>query len=272
MSTYPAYPQFELPPMGRNLPSSLEEISYSDLGQLFEYIRNHPEMQLKSVYFDKLIDTVRFATGSVATGEYDLFKVPIGSMTTEYNGSTQYKKSRIDTNMVAQGQLPDGHHFWACNMQAKVSISGLLDDSVQSSGDNLGLPSAPGIESAIVAADAINATNLIQAIGESIHLVFTLDGNEFEGGAVEEFPSRYGYSGYAGGFAYVPGTAGTTIAANETCVNIGFGQPVSWPIARYIKSLRTFGVKLRVYNPFTNTRQFRLKILLEGIRAKPIVG
>jgi hypothetical protein len=268
----PAYPQFELPPMGRNLPSALEEISYNDLGQLFDYIRNHPEMQFKSVYFDKLVDTVRFDTGAVPANEFEMFKVPLGSMTTAYNGTTNYKKSRIDTNMVAQGQLPDGHHFWAVNMQAKVSVSGLLDNTVQTSGDNITLPSDPGLENQVVAADAVNATNLIQAIGESIHLIFTLDGNEFEGGAIEEFPSRYGYSGYAGGFAYVPGTAGTTIAANETCVNIGFGQPVNWPIARYIKGLRTFGVKLRVYNNFTNTRQFRVKVLLEGIRAKPVVG
>ena len=133
-------------------------------------------------------------------------------------------------------------------MQAKMAISELLDNAINNSNDNLDLASDPGLENQIVAADALNAVNLAQAILESMTITFNLDGTDFEGGALEEFPSRYGLSGFAGGFAYVPGTAGTTIAANETVVNNGFGQPFNWPIIRHLKGQQNFSVKVRAHS------------------------
>ena len=107
---------------------------------------------------------------------------------------------------------------------------------------------------------------------ESLTFTFSLNNTRFERGPGITFPTRYGLSGYAGGFAYVPGTAGTTIAANECAVNNGFGTPRPFAQVRHIPSLYNFGVIMKVNNAFTVTRPFRVRVVFEGVSANAITA
>lgn len=253
-------------------PSVFDYATPSDIGNLAQQIVNQPGSRVASVYSDKLYDTALFDAASITQQEVTLFSNPINSISRTIGSSTSYRVGEHFTNMTNQNQLPAGNEFWAVNMQAALVISGLNDDSVNSTGDNPGLASAPGLESAIVAADGLNAVNLAQVICESISLTFTLNNVRFERGPVKFFPTRYGLTGFAGGFAYVPGTAGTTIAANETAVNNGFGQPVPFALVRHIPSLYNFGVIMKINNTFTSSRPFRLSVVLEGVRGNSITA
>ena len=252
-------------------PSVLDFTTASEFGQLAQMISEQGGRPA-SVYTDTLYDTALFDPGSLTAQERIMFSVPIGGQNTTIVGGSSYQVGEQFTNMTNAQQLPAGNEFWAINMQVSLVISGLLDNAVNSSGNNPGLSSDPGLENQIVAADALNATNLAQAILESLSFTFSLNNVRFERGPGILFPTRYGLSGYAGGFAYVPGTAGTTIAANEAAVNNGFGQPRPFAVVRYIPSLYNFGVIMKITNAFTVTRPFRVRVILEGVRANAITA
>lgn len=252
-------------------PSVLDYTTASEFGQLAQMIAENGG-RAASVYTDTLYDTALFDAGSLTQQERVLFSVPIGGQNTTLVGGTTYQVGEQFTNMTNAQQLPAGNEFWAINMQVALTISGLLDNAVNASGNNPGLASDPGLENQIAAADALNATNLAQAILESLTFTFSLNNTRFERGPGIVFPTRYGLSGYAGGFAYVPGTAGTTIAANEVAVNNGFGTPRPFAMVRHIPSLYNFGVIMKVNNAFTVTRPFRVRLVLEGVRANAITA
>ena len=253
-------------------PSTFDFATPSEIGALAAQIQNSSNGRIASVYSDILYDTALFDAASITQQEITLFSNPINSISRTIGSGTSYRVGEQFTNMTNQNQLPAGNEFWAVNMQVSLVVSGLLDNAVNSSGDNPGLASDPGLENQIVAADALNAVNLAQVILESISFTFTLNNVRFERGPAKYFPTRYGLSGFAGGFAYVPGTAGTTIAANETAVNNGFGQPRPFAIVRHIPSLYNFGVIMKINNTFTSTRPFRLGLVLEGVRANSVTA
>lgn len=251
-------------------PSVMDYANYQDIQALAAAIQGGG--RAASVYSDILFDTLLVDAGALTAQEVTMFSVPVGSQNRSLVGNNTYRVGEHFTNMTNQNQLPAGNEFWAVNMQVALSISGLLDNAVNSSGDNPGLASDPGLENQIMAADALNATNLAQAILESFSFTFTLNNVRFERGPGKFWPTRYGLSGFAGGFAYVPGTAGTTIAANEAAVNNGFGVPRPFAMARHIPALYNFGVIAKVNNAFTVTRPFRLSVIMEGVRANSITA
>ena len=253
-------------------PSVLDFVTNSDVGALAGALVNANGARLASVYSDILYDTALFDAASITQQEVTLYSNPINSINRTIGNSTQYRVGEQFTNMTNSNQLPAGNEFWAINMQVALIISGLNDDTVNTTGDNPGLASAPGLENAIAAADALNATNLAQVILESLSFTFTLNNVRFERGPGKFWPTRYGLSGFAGGFAYVPGTAGTTIAANETAVNNGFGTPRPFAIVRHIPSLYNFGVIMKINNAFTSPRPFRLSVVMEGVRANSVTA
>ena len=253
-------------------PSTLDGFDAKTSAIIAAAQKQYPNLQLKSFYGLRLYDTARVAAGAALnSSEFSLFANPVGSQQTELNGTTQYTKSKLDTNMDNARQLPAGQFAWITSIQARVIVSGSLDNTTQT-GANLGLANDPGEGSDIVAADDVQAVNLAQAAYESIYASFSYNQTKFEEGPLYLFPSRYGMSGFSGNAAYIPGTAGTTIMQNETVVNNGFGMVFTLPIVRQIDSLYTFAVTLQALNTFTPTRNFRIQIILEGLGAKSITG
>lgn len=265
-----AAPNVNFPGVGAGLPSTFDYVTPTQIGELARRISEDRaagnDGRLVSLYGDVLYDSFRILSGTLAEGEYDLFSTPKGQQATPLNGgaAAAYRKTLAQTNMTSANQLPGGNEFWAVNMQVYLALSGLLDDTTNPDGSVI----SPGIESAAVAADAVNATNLMQTLQENISVTFYINGTEFEGGPIGLFPSRFGISGYAANFAYIPGAAGTTIGINETGINNGFGVPRELPIVRHIPPLTQFGVKLRVHSTFTMTRIVNAKVAFEGIRGK----
>lgn len=253
-------------------PSTLDGLNAQLIQQILSDTQRYPGLTYKSFYGERLYDTARVAAGTaLPTSEFQLFANPFGSTQTEINGTTQYSKTLIDTNMTNARQLPAGQYAWITSIQVRCTLTGQLDDSVQT-GANLGLANAPGLGNTLVAADDVIAVNLIQAALESFIIKFNYAGTDFEKGPLYLFPSRYGVSGVSGGFAYIPGTAGTTIAQNETIFNNGFGGVYTLPVVRQIDSLYQFNVALQAFNNFVPTRNFRIQVILEGLGAKSVVG
>lgn len=252
--------------------STLDHVDPQQYGLIQQIIQSNPGARLASFYGLRLYDVARVTAGTAFNqNEYELFAVPVGQQTTEMNGTTQYTKTKIDTNMSVSRQLPASQEAWITSIQVRVLISGSLDDSTQT-GANLGLANAPGTGASLAAADDILATNLAQAALESIYLKFSYNQTVFEEGPLYLFPSRYGISGYSGNVAYTPATAGSAVIQNETAVNNGFGFVYRLPIFRHIESLYQFNVTLQAINNFTPSRNFRIQTILEGLGAKGVTG
>jgi len=252
--------------------STLDHVDPAQYGMIQQILQANPGARLASFYGLRLYDVARVQSGTALNqNEFELFATPVGQQTTEMNGTTQYTKTKIDTNMSVSRQLPASQEAWITAIQVRVLISGSLDDTVQT-GNNLGLANNPGIGTAIVAADDVLATNLAQAALEGIYLKFSYNQTTFEEGPLYLFPSRYGISGYSGQVNVTPNAAGTGVVQNETAVNNGFGFVYRLPIFRHIESLYQFNVTLQALNTFTPTRNFRIQVILEGLGAKGVTG
>jgi len=258
---------------GGALMSTLDHVSPDSYDMISKIIKANPGARLASFYGLRLYDTARVQAGTaLGSSEFELFATPVGQSTTEMNGTTQYTKSKIDTNMSVSRQLPASQEAWITSIQVRVLISGSLDDTVQT-GANLGLANNPGIGTGVLAADDILATNLAQAALEGIYLRFSYNQTTFEEGPLCLFPSRYGVSGYAGGVQMANNKDATaTIVQNETAVNNGFGYVYRLPVYRHIESLYQFNTTVQALNTFTPTRNFRIQVILEGLGAKGVTG
>jgi hypothetical protein len=252
--------------------STLDNVDPSQYQMIANIIRDNPGARLASFYGLRLYDVARVAAGTAFnSSEFELFATPVGQQTTEMNGSTQYTKSRIDTNMSVSRQLPASQEAWITSIQVRVLISGNLDVTTQT-GANLGLANNPGLGTSLTAAMDAQATNLAQAALESIYLKFSYNQTTFEEGPLYLFPSRYGISGYSGPVNVTPNAAGTGVIQNETAVNNGFGYVYRLPVFRHIESLYQFNATLQALNTFTPTRNFRIQVILEGLGAKGVTG
>ena len=253
-------------------PSTMDGFDARQNAIIAQAMKKYPFLQIKSFYGERLYDSARVTAGTaLPLNEFPLFAVPIGSQQTELNGTTQYTKTRLDTNMTTARQLPAGQYAWITSIQARVLLTGQLDDTVQT-GANLGLANAPGITTSAVAADSIVGVNLIQAVLESVVGTFQYNQTNFETGPLYLFPSRYGVSGVAGGFLFTSAAAGTAVAQNEALYNNGYGFVYTLPVVREIGSLYQFGFNLQPLNNFVPTRNFRIQIILEGLGAKAVTG
>lgn len=252
--------------------STLDHVDPAQYGMIQQIIQSNPGARLASFYGLRLYDVARVAAGSAFnSNEFELFATPVGQQTTEMNGTTQYTKTKIDTNMSVSRQLPASQEAWITSIQVRVLISGNLDVTSQT-GNNLGLANNPGLATSLTAPMDVQATNLAQAAFESIYLKFSYNQTTFEEGPLYLFPSRYGVSGYSGQVNVTPNAAGTGVIQNETAVNNGFGYVYRLPIFRHIESLYQFNVTLQALNTFTPTRNFRIQVILEGLGAKGVTG
>lgn len=254
-------------------PSTLDSIDPSQYQLISDIVKKMKGGRLASLYGLRLFDTARIAAGTaLPTSEFELFANPVGTQQTELNGTTQYTKSFIDTNMRTTRQLPQGQEAWITSIQCRVLISGMLDDTTQT-GANLGLANDPGDGDGAAAADNVLATNLAQAAYEGIYLRFYYNQTVFEEAPLWGFPSRYGVSGFAGGFSLKQETAvADAVGQNEVAVNNGFGFVFRLPVVRHIDSLYQFSVSLQALNNFVPTRNFRIQVILEGLGAKSVTG
>lgn len=257
---------------GGAMPSTLDHVSPDSYDMISKIVKANPGARLASFYGLRLYDTARVAAGTaLGSSEFELFATPVGQSTTEMNGTTQYTKTKIDTNMSVSRQLPASQEAWITSIQVRVLITGSLDDTTLT-GNNLGLANNPGIGTAVVAADDILATNLAQAALEGIYLRFSYNQTTFEEGPLCLFPSRYGISGYSGQINVTPNAAGTGVVQNETAVNNGFGYVYRLPVYRHIESLYQFNTTVQALQTFTPTRNFRIQVILEGLGAKGVTG
>lgn len=257
---------------GGAMPSTLDHVSPDSYDMISKIIKANPGARLASFYGLRLYDTARVAAGTaLGSSEFELFATPVGQSTTEVNGTTQYTKTKIDTNMSVSRQLPASQEAWITSIQVRVLITGSLDDTTLT-GNNLGLANNPGIGTAVAAADDILATNLAQAALEGIYLRFSYNQTTFEEGPLCLFPSRYGISGYSGQINVTPNAAGTGVVQNETAVNNGFGYVYRLPVYRHIESLYQFNTTIQALQTFTPTRNFRIQVILEGLGAKGVTG
>ena len=253
--------------------STLDHVDPAQYGMIQQILQANPGARLASFYGLRLYDVARVKAGTAFnSNEFELFAVPVGQQATEMNGTTQYTKTKQDTNMSVSRQLPASQEAWITAIQVRVLFSGMLDKSVQESGSSLGLASNPGTGASAGANDDVLVTNLAQAALESIYLKFSYNQTTFEEGPLYLFPSRYGISGYSGQVNVTPNAAGTGVVQNETAVNNGFGYVYRLPIFRHIESLYQFNVTLQALNTFTPTRNFRIQVILEGLGAKGVTG
>lgn len=252
--------------------STLDHVDPAQYGMIQQIIQANPGARLASFYGLRLYDVARVTAGTAFnSNEFELFATPVGQQTTEMNGTTQYTKTKIDTNMSVSRQLPASQEAWITSIQVRVLISGNLDVTSQT-GNNLGLANNPGLATSLTAPMDVQATNLAQAAFESIYLKFSYNQTTFEEGPLYLFPSRYGVSGYSGQVNVTPNAAGTGVIQNETAINNGFGYVYRLPIFRHIESLYQFNVTLQALNTFTPTRNFRMVVILEGLGAKGVTG
>jgi hypothetical protein len=65
-----------------------------------QILQANPGARLASFYGLRLYDVARVQSGTALNqNEFELFATPVGQQTTEMNGTTQYTKTKIDTNM-----------------------------------------------------------------------------------------------------------------------------------------------------------------------------
>ena len=210
-----------------------------------------------------LYDRIRYKAGAaVPTTEQQLFTSGFGQSVSVVNaGSETYSKDKFDTNLQEGNRLPRGQFFVIDSIQAKVTISGETDTTYPTSGAGTEQPTDT------TAAAAITGSNLLNAFLDQTYIQLWVGEKAYEEGTLDQFPSQFGISGFAGS----GGTASTTAILNtETILNNGFGQPRQLLMQRLIPELVNFRVTLRHLQAFTVSRQLAVKIMLKGILFRPV--
>lgn len=204
-----------------------------------------------------IYDTFRYkAATAMPTSEARFFQNGIGAQVGIANAATeQYQKTRNDTNLDDGVRLQRGEVMIVDTIQILVEFSGSTDTTYPTSGAGAEEPTDT------TAAAAISSSNAISAICFQGYIQFTVGNKDYERGQLIQFPSEFGFSGWAGS-----GNSASTsaITSTEAHVNNGFGQCrfLRWP--RMIPSLTNFYVSLFWLQGFTNPRQFNLRCYLGG--------
>lgn len=206
----------------------------------------------KDAFGIRLYDTLRFKPGvATPTSVLRMFTSGLGQNGFVANQpAEQFSKTFFDTNLIGGNQLPANEAIVVQSVQALVNVSAATDTTYPTSGAGTELPTDT------TAAAAVAAANLTQAILNQASLVITVGSKEYEGGPLILFPSRYGISGYAG-FGVSTNFEGVT--------NNGFGREWELPVERLIPPLVNFGVNIQFVQALTISRQFTIRIVLEGI-------
>lgn len=207
-----------------------------------------------------IYDTLRFkAATAMPTQPLKFFGLGIGQDAGIANASTErYTKTLSDTNLVDGYRLQRGEVMIVDTIQICVEFSGSTDTTYPTSGAGAEEPTNT------TAAAAISSSNAISAICFQGAITFTVANKDYENGQLIQFPSEFGFSGWAGAGSGAT-TAVNAIENTEAHVNNGFGRPRYLRFPRMIPALTNFFVTLLWLQAFTNPRQFNLRCYLGGV-------
>jgi len=220
---------------------------------------------LADAFDDIIYDTFRFKAGQAvsAGAPARAFQVPVSGNQAVFNAGTEvYQKTDNDTNIVgAGGMLPRGQYFMAESMQCLVEFPGETDTTYPTSG--------PGTEEPtdVTPAATFSATNFITALLFQCHLKLRIGDKDYENGPAIYFPSDFGVSGFSGSSGTLAAAANTS---SNTIVNNGFGRARRFLMEHEIPELVNFYVEMKFLQALTIPRQFNLRILLHGVRYRPL--
>lgn len=218
-----------------------------------------PGMDPADVLDYYIYDTLRYkAATAMPTNEARFFQLGIGADTGVANAPTErYQKTESDTCLDDGVRLQRGEVMLVDTIQICVEFSGSTDTTYPTSGVGAEEPTD------MTAAAAISSSNAISAICFQGSIKFTVGNKDYERGQLIQFPSEFGFSGWAGSGSSTSSTV-NNIISTEAHVNNGFGQCrfLRWP--RMIPSLTNFYVTLRWLQAFTCPRQFNLRCYLGG--------
>src|SRR5262245_62121873 len=181
------------------LPTTLDQINPGYYSQIAAFIANKGG-RLASVNGVVLYDTLRIDAGVLPTRDIVFFQNPVGATQQLLVAGTNYIKQEIDVApmIVTGGQLAQGYECLIWSIGVQFHIVSALDDTVQTTGNAINLPLAPGSVTSEVAADPIKMGNLLRAAQESFYFQLFVNQTRFEDGPGWRFPAGgYGGSGFA---------------------------------------------------------------------------
>lgn len=255
------------------LPTTLDQINPAYYQQISDFIASKGG-RLASITGVCIYDTMRLDAGVLPSRDFNFFQNAVGSLQGLFVAGTNYTKQEIDVHpwIVNGGQLAKGYEALIWSIGVQFHIVSALDDTVQTSGNAINLPLAPGSVTSEVAADPIKMGNLLRAAQESFYFHLFINQTTFEDGPGWRFPSGpYGGSGFA---SMCSGATAPAFAVTDGYINNGFGWSYQMPVMRHLPELTKFGVKMKVQNSFDTTAvgPIRVVVSLEGIGIQPVTG
>lgn len=226
--------------------------------QINEQVNRELKGQLPADAFGiRVYDTWRVKAGAaVPTNDFYFFQNPVGTSQSVLNAAGEsYIKNLQDTNVFASGMQEQGQVLLINSMQVQVVIPSQTDTTYPTSGPATELASNPA------AAAAVSGVNLMTAVLDQTFFVFKVSEAEYESGPGWMFPSEYGISGFAG-FGSATDFEGAS--------NNGFGRKWEFPVQRMIPALTTYSVKCNFLQATTMTRNFVVRVILEGIKFRRV--
>lgn len=250
------------------LPTTMGEINPAYFQQIANFVSEHGG-RLSSVFEIDLYDTLRIDAGVLPTNEFLFYQQGVGQSQGLFIANTQYKKQEIDVSpWIKNGQLSTGYAALIWEMQVQINVVQSIDESVQTSGNAVNLTLDPGVVSGETATDVVKQANILRACQEGLYFELFVNNTSFEHGTASRFPT---YLGIGGGNS-VAGVVAAPIGDGALTNGLGFVPQM--PVMRYIPSLTSFGVRMKVQNPFTlaNVGPLRIVTHLRGIGVQPVTG
>lgn len=250
------------------LPTTLGQINPAQYHQIADFVEQHGG-RLSSVFEIDLYDTLRIDAGVLPTNEFLFYQNGVGQSQGLFVANTAYRKQEIDvTPWVKNGQLSTGYAALVWEMQVQINVVQSIDESVQTSGNAINLTLDPGVVSGEAATDVVKQANILRACQEGLYFELFVNNTSFEHGTASRFPT---YLGIGGGNS-VSGVVAAPIGDGALTNGLGFVPQM--PVMRYIPSLTSFGVRMKVQNPFTlaNVGPLRIVTHLRGIGVQPVTG
>ena len=263
-------PQFGFSDSQNNglMPSTLDTVNPGYYGIIEEFVQKSGG-RLASLSGIRLYDTYRVDRGVMPQSQFVFFANGVSQTQGLLVAGTQYKKNNIDTSFwIDGGKLSNGYDALITSMQLVVLLPSARDETIQTSGNSISLTNDPGIISGEAATDAVKAGNLMRAILEGLYLEFFLNNSTYEHGNGLLFPSQYG----PGNYSALVGTVAAPGADGLVSNTVGYAYQM--PILRHIPAMTRFGVRAQFQNAFdtTNSEEFRLMVVLEGVGIQPVTG
>lgn len=250
------------------LPTIMGDVNPQHLGAIESFL-DAQGGKIASITGIRLYDEYRADVGVMPSQQFIFYANPVNQNQQTLVAGTSYKKNNRDVSFwIDGGKLAKDYDALIWSMQIAIMLPASKDETVFTSGNNIGLTNDPGIISGEAATDAVKSGNLMRAILESLYLEFFINSATFEHGTALLFPSNYGPGNFQALVGTVAAPGGDGLVSN-TC-----GWSYQMPIMRFIPSQTRFGVRAQFQNPFdtTNSLPFRMVMILEGVGAGPLTG